>query len=119
MEEKKEQKEPTVQTKTVEMTPKNKPEDNRKHSKEEVDLQMELDGMSKEKLKELCGQLYYRNNKLMERIQNMDMTNIFRRLDYLFKVLETPNLFTEKFIAKVTTEICEGMYPSEETSSNG
>lgn len=106
-------------TKTVEMTPKeNQPENksnNQKHSKEELDLMMELDSMSKEKLKELCGQLYYQNNKLMDRIKSMDMTNIFKRLDYLFKIVEHPEVFPKEFVDKVVIEICEGMYPSSES----
>ena len=42
------------------------------------------------------------------------MTNIFKRLDYLFKIVEHPEVFPKEFVDNVVKEICEGMYPSSE-----
>lgn len=108
MEEKKEK-----QTeKTVQITEKQNPK-KQNVSKEEIDLQMELDSMTKEKLKEVAGQLYYQNQQLMNRIKSMDMTNIFKRLDYLFKAVENADKFPEDFMKAVINEICSGIYPEE------
>lgn len=117
MEEKKENQEQQQNQpiqKTVEITDKAK-DQKKKPSKEEIDIQMELDSMTKEKLKDLCGQQYYHIEKLKERIRSMDMTNIFKRLDYLFKVVEHPEVFPEGFVKQVVDEICEGMYPHSES----
>ena len=112
MEEKKEIKESNVEItekpKTVQMNPNQNKEPQIPKSVEE-----ELDSMTKNKLREVAGQLYYQNQQLMNRINNMDMTNIFRRLDYLFKVVENADKFPNDFIEMVTNEICSGIYPEE------
>lgn len=107
MEEKKE-----IKKVETEITEKKNPK-NQNVNKEEIDLQMELDSMTKEKLKTTCGQLYYQNQQLMNRIKSMDMTNIFKRLDYLFKVVENADKFPESFVRTVIDEICSGIYPEE------
>ena len=76
-------------------------------------IEDEFDSMTKNKLKEVAGQLYYQNQQLMNRIKNMDMTNIFRRLDYLFKVMDHSEKYPKEFVGMVINEICTGMYPEE------
>lgn len=112
MEEKKEVKKTDVEItdkpNTVKMQPEAKPQ-----TQVPANVMEEFDSMSKNQLKEVAGQLYYQNQQLMNRVKNMDMTNIFRRFDYLFKVMETPKEFPEEFVKKVVEEICTGMYPEE------
>ena len=49
----------------------------------------------------------------MNRIKSMDMTNIFRRFDYLFKIMERSEKYPKEFVDMITNEICTGMYPEE------
>lgn len=57
-----------------------------------------------------CGQLYQR---LMKEIQTRDMTNMFKRLDYLFKVVENRNCFNENFVSGCVEEIETALTPVE------
>lgn len=76
-------------------------------------IEDEFDAMSKNKLKEVAGQLYYQNQQLVNRIKSMDMTNVFKRLDYLFKVVDNIDKYPKKFTDMVIEEICSGIYPEE------
>ena len=82
MEEKKEIKKVETEITEKENTVKMNPNQQEKLPR---NIEEEFDSMTKNKLKEVAGQLYYQNQQLMNRIKNMDMTNIFRRFDYLFK----------------------------------
>lgn len=44
-------------------------------------------------------------NQLYAKIQDMNMVNAFKRLDYLFKILEYPDAFSVSFLKKVAKEI--------------
>lgn len=44
-------------------------------------------------------------NQLYTKIQDMNMVNAFKRLDYLFKILEYPDAFPVSFLGKVAKEI--------------
>ena len=44
-------------------------------------------------------------NNLYNRLQHADMANMFKRLDYLFKVVENINSFPEEFSNQVVEEI--------------
>lgn len=57
-----------------------------------------------------CGQLYQR---LMKEIQTRDMTNMFKRLDYLFKVIENKDCFSDTFVYNCTQEIETALTPVE------
>lgn len=109
MEEKKEIKESKVEItekgNTVKMEQPKQPMNN--------SIEANLDSMSKNQLRDTAGQLYYQNQQLMNRIKSMDMTNIFKRLDYLFKVVENAEKFPNDFVEMVTNEICSGIYPEE------
>lgn len=60
-----------------------------------------------------CGQLY---QKLMKEIQMRDMTNMFRRLDYLFKVVENRSCFSSDFVGDCVEEIEVALTPVESES---
>lgn len=61
--------------------------------------------MSYEELENVAAQLSAQNRQLYARVQSMDMTNIFRRLDYLFKVVENAHAFPEDFVTECAIEI--------------
>lgn len=55
-------------------------------------------------------------NNLYARLQQAEMSNMFKRLDYLFKVVKYSGAFTPAFVESCVTEI-EGVLtiPAEET----
>lgn len=61
-----------------------------------------------------CGQLY---QKLMKEIQVRDMTNMFKRMDYLFKVIENKNCFSDDFVQECIDEIEVALTPVEPEES--
>lgn len=71
--------------------------------------------LSYEQLNEVCGQLYQENQKLMRQLQQMNMTNMFKRLDYLFLVLQNEQVIKDpEFVGNCVEEIKEALYPAEE-----
>ena len=61
--------------------------------------------MSYEELEQLAAQLSQQSQQLYARLQQADMTNMFKRLDYLFKVLENHQQFPTEFVTECVTEI--------------
>lgn len=73
--------------------------------------------MSDKQLKDMLHQLseqgrnlFNENKRLKQLIEELDMNNFFKRLDYLFHVIDTDNKFlSEEFKNKCATEIEELM----------
>ena len=66
--------------------------------------------LSYEQLNEVCMQLYQQNQKLTQQLQQANMTNMFARLDYLFKVLNYESVIKDaEFINSCIAEIKEAM----------
>ena len=61
--------------------------------------------MSYEELEQVAAQLSQQSQHLYARLQQADMTNMFKRLDYLFKVIENHQQFSPEFVTKCVTEI--------------
>ena len=78
--------------------------------------------LSYEQLNEICGQLYQQNQNLIKQVQQLNQTNMFKRLDYLFKVAELSMnkndysvfKFQEEFVFKCIAEIQEAMTVPEQ-----
>lgn len=70
--------------------------------------------LSYDELKEVAGQLSQQNQQLNMMLQQANMTNIFKRMDYLFKVLEFKDCFASDFIVSCADEIVEFLTPAEE-----
>lgn len=58
-----------------------------------------------EQLENVAAQLHTQVRQLSEKVQELEVFNIFRRLDYLFKVIENPNSFNKEFVDKCSKEI--------------
>lgn len=56
--------------------------------------------------KEVTG-LKSMNSQLLMQLQQMNMSNLFKRLDYLFKVIESKDAFSKEFYNNCSTEIEE------------
>lgn len=54
-------------------------------------------------------------NNLYARLQHADMANMFKRLDYLFKVVENIHSFPDEFASKAVEEIVALMTIPTET----
>lgn len=62
------------------------------------------------------------NNQLMMQLQQINMGNLFKRLDYCFKVLElsssvSSDILSTDFIKRCAKEIEELMTPTEESDT--
>lgn len=69
--------------------------------------------MSYEELENVAAQLSQQNQQLFVRLQQADMTNMFKRLDYLFKVVKYNNEFPEEFTKNCIEEIVSIMTITE------
>ncbi len=61
--------------------------------------------MSYEQLENIAHQLSEQNRQLFAKLQEQNMANIFKRLDYLFKVVENGHIFKQDFLEKCIAEI--------------
>lgn len=61
--------------------------------------------MSYEQLENVAHQLSEQNRQLFAKLQELSMTSIFKRLDYLFKVIENGNMFKQDFLEKCLAEV--------------
>ena len=60
---------------------------------------------SYEELEQIAHQLSEQNKQLYEKLGQLNYTNMFKRLDYLFKVLEMGHQFTSEFVINCADEI--------------
>ena len=63
---------------------------------------------------QIAHQLSEQARKLYSQLQQSNMTNMFKRLDYLFKVVENGHMFKQDFLEKCIAEIEELMTVPEE-----
>ena len=70
--------------------------------------------LSYEELKNVAGQLRQQNQQLNMMLQQANMANMFKRIDYLFKVLEHKLCFDSEFVITCSDEIKEFMTPPVE-----
>lgn len=74
--------------------------------------------MSYEQLENIAHQLSEQNRQFYMKLQAANMTNMFKRLDYLFKVVENGNMFNADFLQKCLNEIENLMTVPEEQEDN-
>ena len=74
--------------------------------------------LSYEQLENVANQLSSQVRELYMKLQNSNMSNMFKRLDYLFKVVENGHMFTQKFLEDCINEIVEIMTVPEESEDN-
>ena len=61
--------------------------------------------ISYEQLENVAHQLSEQNRQLFAKLQELNMTNVFKRLDYLFKVIENGHMFEQNFLEKCIAEV--------------
>ena len=74
--------------------------------------------MSYEQLENIAHQLSEQAKQLYMKLQAANMGNMFKRLDYLFKVVENGHMFKQDFLEKCIAEIEEIMTVPEETEED-
>lgn len=74
--------------------------------------------MSYEELENVAAQLSQQAQQLYTRLQQADLTNMFKRLDFLFKVVENAHAFNDDFVAKCVKEIEDIMTVPEESQED-
>ena len=74
--------------------------------------------MSYEELENIAHQLSEQSRVLMQKLQEANMGNMFKRLDYLFKIIEFEHMFDGNFIDKCIKEIQDMISIPEEEEPN-
>lgn len=77
--------------------------------KEETTTQAPKQEPSYEDLKNWCHQLSEQARTLYQKLQEANLTNMFKRLDYLFAVVENKDAFPDEFTKKCIEEIVTSM----------
>lgn len=80
-------------------------EENKKTKMEPTTEAARPEKMSYEQLENIAHQLSDQAKQLYAKLQEANMVNMFKRLDYLFKVVENAHAFNEEFAAKCVAEI--------------
>lgn len=71
-----------------------------------------------EELENAAHQLSEQSRQLYKRLQEAEMSNLFKRLDYLFKVLDFETFFSRDFVENSAKEIVDIMtIPKEEVTT--
>ena len=70
--------------------------------------------LSYEELQNVASELSQQNQQLNLMLQQANMTNMFKRMDYLFKILELKDCFDSEFVITCSDEIKELMTPPVE-----
>lgn len=71
--------------------------------------------LSYEELENVCHQLSEQSQTLYRKLQEANLNNMFKRLDYLFAVVENEPSFPDDFVKKCVDEIITTMTLPEET----
>ena len=71
--------------------------------------------LSYEELEKAANELLMQNQQLYTELQKANMANVFKRLDYLFKVIEFNTVFDTEFVNNCTAEIKDMMTIREDT----
>ena len=74
--------------------------------------------MSYEQLENIAHQLSEQAKQLYMKLQDANMGNMFKRLDYLFKVVENGSAFKQDFFEKCIMEIEELMTVPEDVEGD-
>lgn len=61
--------------------------------------------MSYEQLEQVAHQLSEQARQLYSQLQKSNLNNMFKRLDYLFKIVENSHMFNQDFLEKCIKEI--------------
>lgn len=73
-----------------------------------------------EQLEQVAHQLSEQNRQLHNKLQDAYISNMSKRIDYLFKVMEYQHMFSSSFVDNCAKEIEECLTPElDNTEENG
>lgn len=76
--------------------------------------------LSYEQLNKVCGELSQQNQYLIKKLQENNLSNMFRRLDYLFLVLQHASVIKDsEFVNACIDEIKDAMIVPKEEAKEG
>lgn len=84
---------------------------------EENTQKTEKTELTYEQLNAVATQLSQQNMQLRKQIEEMNYVNLFKRLDYLFKVVEFADKFSAPFVSTCIAEINALLSTSEEETT--
>lgn len=84
----------------------------------EANFEQSFANATKQQLINRVNQLQAYISNLTETMKDMDLSNAFKRLDYLFKVLDNKDSFESDFLSNVTSEIVEMLTITHDVSDN-
>lgn len=87
---------------TIEMKPIMGKKKVEKKNAEKVNQQ---NAPTQEQLTQLVDQLYSRNQQLVEALNEKNTALMFKRMDYLFKIIEQSHMFDDEFVTKCIDEL--------------
>lgn len=85
---------------------------------EETKVEEQPKKLSYEQLEQVAQQLSAQSEQLYYKLQEANMNNTFKRLDYLFKVLENDISFEPEFVSKCSEEIVQLLTIPEEAKED-
>ena len=87
--------------------------------KDKKEINQEVKKLSYEQLEQVAEQLSEQTRQLYSQLKNASLNNMFKRLDYLFKVVENKDKCSQEFYNKCLNEVEELMtLPEEDTKKD-
>lgn len=77
----------------------------KKAEKKNVEKVNQQNAPTQEQLTQLVDQLYGRNQQLVEALNEKNTALMFKRMDYLFKIIEQSHMFDDEFVTKCIDEL--------------
>ena len=74
--------------------------------------------VNSEKLVQLCAQLSTENKKMYNYINNIDRDAYFKRIDYMFKIIENYAIFPEAVVNRAIAEVEKLLFDGEPESTD-
>jgi hypothetical protein len=87
-------------------------------AKKAVNTEEKSSKLTYEQLEALAHQLSEQSKQLAIKLQQANMLNTFKRVDYLFKVIENSDKFNSDFVIKSSEEIEQFLTIPEEDSED-
>lgn len=72
-----------------------------------------------EQLYEVANQLAKENTELKQALMQANLSNVFKRMDYLFKVVESSHMFNDKFVDSCIAELENTLTVKQEEDNDG
>lgn len=83
-------------------------------NKKEDKVTAKQEKLSYDELNQVSQQLFQENKMLRTKVQELSVEAFYKRIDYMFKVVELASVFSEEFVERTIQEIETVMKAEEE-----